>query len=409
MKDKIFYQFYYHLTKTLEPVFKRKGLALERQGFVPGPVDLWMHAASVGEANVAVAILKEFLKLFPNVRILLTLFTPTGLKKAKELIRDNRVDITLAPYDLPSFVNRAIKQAQPKVFALVETELWPNLIFLSWKAGVKVLLLNGRLSKKSFPRYRLIKPLFREILPIFATLCVIGHVEAKRFEALGAHPEKIKIFGNAKHDLLKKRAEGFDPTPVKMRLGLEQEEVIIFGSLRRGEERFIVETIYHLHSQKGLIFVLVPRHLELLSSLKKALEQFGLSFDMWSELDGKYRHRIILVDEIGPLFGLYSIAKIAFVGGSLVPKGGQNPMEAAAFGVPIIFGPYMENFEIEARSLRKEGGGFLVKNVNELVFLIEELQNNQGLYLSASTGAQKTLYTLSGGALVQAKWLINFF
>ncbi len=409
MKNKSFCQLYYCLTKSIESIFKRKRLAPERQGILPGPVDLWMHASSVGEATVAVAILKEFLNFFSDIQVLLTLFTPTGVKKAKELLRDNRVNITLAPYDLPLFVKQAIKQTRPKVFALIETELWPNLILFLWRAGAKILLLNGRISKKSFPRYRLMKPLFQEILSLFEGLGVIGDTESKRFKALGVPEEKIKIFGNAKHDLLKARAEAFDSSPIKMRLGLEQEEVIVFGSIRGGEEKHIAKTIYHLWSLKGLIFIVVPRHLELVSSLKTAFKRFGLAFEMWSKLDGKSKNKIILVDEIGPLFGLYSIAKIAFVGGSLVPKGGQNPMEPAAFGVPVVFGPYMENFETEAKALLREGGGFFAKNSDELIFLIEELLYNHKLYLLASNSAKQTISKLCGSAKAQAKWLSSFF
>ncbi len=399
----------YHLGgKLLEPIFQKKGLPPERQGKLPGPVDLWLHASSVGEATVAVAILEEFLKIRPKTSVLLTLFTPTGVKRAQELIGE-RVKVALAPYDLPEFINQALASTSPTVMALIETEIWPNLIVYAHEKGAKVLLLNGRLSAKSFPRYRLIKPLLKGLFGLFSGLAVIGPPEAKRFEALGAPPEKMQIFGNAKHDLLKKRAHSLDSKVLRRRLDLDHEEIVVFGSVRQGEEETIAHTIKGLWSRKNLVFIVVPRHLRRLTTLERSLDKKGLSFARWSRLNGKRDQRIVLVDEIGPLFGLYSLAKVAFVGGSLVPKGGQNPMEPAAFGVPVLFGPHMENFENEAQVLRKNGGGFLVQNTQELIFVVEELLGKEALYVQASQATRKSLEELSGAASKQAQWLARFF
>ncbi len=405
--NEVLYQFYHLGGEVLEPIFREKDLPPERKGKLPGPVDLWLHASSVGEATVAAAILEEFLKIRPKTSVLLTLFTPTGAKKARELIKD-RVKIALAPYDLPGFIDQALTCTSPKVMALIETEIWPNLIVYSHQKGAKVLLLNGRLSPKSFPRYRLVKPLLRGLFLLFSGLAVIGPSEAKRFEALGAPLEKIQIFGNAKHDLLKKRAESLDPEIFRKRLRIGQEEIIVFGSVRHGEEKAIVRSIKGLWPRKNLVFIVVPRHLKRLITLERSLNKEGLSFIRWSRLKGRREQRIVVVDEIGPLFGLYSLAKVAFVGGSLVPKGGQNPMEPAAFGVPVLFGPHMENFENEARGLKKRGGGFVVQDTRELIFLVEELLDNRKLYNQASFGARKTLKDLTGAASKQAQWLAQF-
>lgn len=392
-----------------------RGLALflshksgARQGHLPGPVDLWVHASSVGEATVAAAILTKFRKLQPQARILLTLFTETGLTKAQELLKETDVRTSLAPYDLPAFVTRALEKARPRVLALVETELWPNLISLAREKGIRVVLLNGRLSARSFPRYRLLRGLFRPLLQGLSGLAVIGPREAERFQALGAPPERLQILGNAKHDLVWQRARSWDATPLRRHLRLGEERVLVFGSVRTGEEDPVVQVIKALWPRDDLRFVVVPRHLHHLDRWERTLAEAGLPWERWTTLKQGMKGRLLLVDAIGPLFGLYSLAYAAFVGGSLVPKGGQNPMEPAAFGVPVLFGPYMENFENEKRALLQTGGGLVARGARELTLLLEELLNRKELYRQAAQGASKALEGLIGAAQKQAAWLARF-
>jgi len=177
----LWHSLYQIVGKGLAPLLSR--LPEVRRGYLPGPVDLWVHASSVGEATVAAAILTEFLKEHPQVRVLLTLFTETGLTKARDLLGGTGVKTSLAPYDLPEFVTRALENVRPRVLALVETELWPNLIAFARARGTRVVLLNGRLSLKSFPRYRCLKGFFRPLLEGLAGLAVIGPKEAERFKA----------------------------------------------------------------------------------------------------------------------------------------------------------------------------------------------------------------------------------
>ncbi len=382
-----------------------------RRGYLPGPVDMWMHASSVGEATVAAAILKELLCLRPDLKILLTLFTETGKKKAEELLSELPVTVSLAPYDVPAFVTEALQRLRPKVLALVETELWPNFISLAKGQGVKVVLLNGRLSARSFPLYRLAKPLFAPLLRSLDGAAVIGQPEAKRLIALGLSPECVQILGNAKHDLLWQRARAWDSSPLAKRLGLgAQDTLLVFGSVRKGEEGVVVRAIEALWPRENMRFVVVPRHPDRLSLWEQALRKKGFSWQRWTQLpsDG-LGNRILLVDVVGPLFGLYALAQVAYVGGSLVPKGGQNPMEPAAFGVPVFFGPYMENFENEKRVLCSTGGGGVVTSSEDLVFKVEELLQRPSLFRSASQGATEALKRLLGGAKRQAQWLLHYF
>ncbi|OAG27909.1 3-deoxy-D-manno-octulosonic acid transferase [Thermodesulfatator autotrophicus] len=345
------------------PFLKARGLPSTRQGNLPR-ADLWIHAASVGEANVAASIISGFLKRNPGVKVLLTLQTHTGIKKAQELLAGLPVAITLAPFDVPSFIKKAFSSVNPKVLAIIETELWPNLICEARARGTKLLVLNGRLSARSFKSYRLIKPLLKKLLVSFEHIGVIGPDEKKRYLLLGALPEKVSIMGNAKYDLLWERHKKLDLTTISSKLP-QTEELFVFGSVRRGEEETIAKAIFFL---KGTLpnvhFIIVPRHLTLIPRIKDQLSKKGLSFRLYSEPINTAL--VTIVDEIGPLFGIYALSKAAFVGGSLCPKGGQNPFEPAVFRKPVLVGPHMENFSYEAKALVTEGGAQVVKNSREL-------------------------------------------
>ncbi len=382
----------------------------ERRGELPGPVDLWLHASSVGEATVAAAIMEEFYALRPDLRVILTLFTPTGKKKAQELLVSLGLPIALAPYDIKPFVQRALTRLSPRVLALIETELWPRYISLAKDRGTKVVVLNGRLSARSYPRYLMLRCLFAPLLARLDGVAAVGEIEAKRFKRLGVCPQRLFILGNAKHDLLWKRAKSWDPRLLLKRLRLSPDtNLVVFGSVRQGEEAPVTESIALLAQRPRIKFAIVPRHLTHLDSWENALSQRGLSWQRWSSLNSGLQAKTLLVDAIGPLFGLYSLAKVAFVGGSLVPKGGQNPMEPASFGVPVLFGPHMENFETEKRALLQHKGGLTVSSPQGLVFGLEELLADQELYKKTSLGAQRALQSLLGAAKRQAQWLSNFF
>ncbi len=355
----------------ITPFLALSSLAPERKGFLP-PAEIWMHAASVGEALAAAAIIRAIKRIRPRSRILLTLQTQTGLQKAQELVGSlPGIHLSLAPLDLPFYVKRALRNVSPRVLVLVETELWPNLLEKAGREEITLVLVNGRLSAQSFPRYQKIRPLIRHLLQKFYALGVIGPLEAKRFLRLGAEEEKVLLLGNAKYDLLRERAQKFSPQRVLRKLS-SRTPWVVFGSVRRGEERPLAQVIARLQRErKDLSFLLAPRHLEALPSFEKALGEEKLTFKRWSGIEHP-ETGLILLDEIGPLFETYAQAQVAFVGGSLVPKGGQNPLEPAAFKVPVLFGPHMENFPYEAEQLVSRGGG---QRVNSPEDLLERLQN----------------------------------
>ena len=341
----------------LYPFFLLKNPPPERKGFLP-QAEIWVHAASVGEAAVAAAIIKALKRIRPRSKVLLTLQTQTGIKKAQELIGD-LASVSFAPYDLAPWVKRAFRQVSPKILVPVETELWPNLLEEAQRQKVVLTLVNGRLSARSFRNYRFVRPLLQRLLAHFSALGVIGPKEAQRFANLGASEEKVFPLGNAKYDLLLERIrQKKDPFLDS------SKRWIVFGSIRRGEEKAAVESLFQIQRSLARVgFVLAPRHLNLIPKIESELEKRGLSYGKWSQTR---KEQILLLDEIGPLLSIYSQATVAFVGGSLVPKGGQNPLEPAAFRVPIAFGPHMDNFPYEAEALIQKGGGKRIKNTQEL-------------------------------------------
>ncbi|QJA06631.1 3-deoxy-D-manno-octulosonic acid transferase [Thermosulfurimonas marina] len=358
-----------------------------------GPVDLWMHAASVGELRVAEALLAALASRGASPRVALTLQTESARRLAQR--RNLPAQVFSAPWDGPRTVVRTLEILRPRVLVLLETELWPNLLAEALRREIPVCVVNGRLSDRSFPRYLALRRLFRPLLERLTFVGAISPLDRERFLALGAPPERVEVVGNAKYDLLVAEKERVDLEGLSARLRLrEGEKVVVFGSMRGGEESLVREVVRQLAAREEVRFVVAPRHLERVSSFKKALEDLGLSLEFFS------RHRparIVLVDEIGPLFGLYGLATAAVVGGSFVPKGGQNPVEPAVWGVPTLFGPHMENFREEVRRL--SGAGVrMVQTSAEALSLLRQWLDEEGTRREAREALQKSLSALLGAS-----------
>ncbi len=347
----------------LTPFFNRK-VPPPRRGDLPR-AELWLHAASVGEAQIAASIIRAFRQKRPKTSILLTLQTKTGLLKARELLGSEKVALSLAPWDLPAYARRAFQKVRPRVFALIETEIWPNLILEAQRQNTLLLTLNGRLSERAFRRYRLLRGLLKRLFRGFRALGVIGPLEARRFEALGAPKDRLHILGNAKYDLLYERKKQLSGKKDHSKLSSSQK-ILTFGSLRGGEEKEAVKAVSLLRKRfPEISFVLAPRHLERLKALGKELQKRKIPYTFWSRLP-EDTAPVILLDAIGPLLEVYAHSYASFVGGSLVPRGGQNPFEPALFERPLLFGPHMENFPYEAEALQETVNGIVVKNGEEI-------------------------------------------
>jgi len=366
-----------------------------------GPFDLWLHAVSVGEVGVAEALVDAIEGKGKKIRILVSSTTPAGFAKALSSL-GKRCTVIPYPLDFPQVVKRVISSVKPKVYACLETELWPNLLQNARRAGCKTILLNGRISERSYPKYLKLRGLTRPILSGFSKIAAISDIHADRLKALGADEENIVVTGNAKFEALLTRPDPKRVELLRNRTGIRPSgKVVVAGSIRGDEGKIMVKAYERLRGKwADLTLFLVPRHVERVPGLEKYLNERRISYNLWSELEtgGDAAAQVIIVDVIGPLFDLYGLADVAFVGGSMVPKGGQNVMEPAAWRCPVLFGPHTENFEEASHILKRYKGGTVVRNLDDLVEQLGALLGDPDFCCSMGAAARSALEKLSQNA-----------
>jgi 3-deoxy-D-manno-octulosonic-acid transferase len=340
------------------------GLVPRREGTEPC---IWLHAVSVGEVNLLGVLIKELRGRGPHQAIVVSSTTRTGL----ELARKKYPDVTTfyCPLDFSWSVRAALRRIRPSLLVLAELELWPNLIGAAVDAGVKVAVVNGRLSEKSFRGYARIRPVMRRLLNQLALVAVQNDEYRARFAALGCDDARLVTTGSLKFD----GATGDRRNPTTRRLAdlagfSDQDVVFLAGSTQEGEEQIALDAYRSLADEfPQLRLVLVPRHAERFEDVAKLCERSGQPFVRRSNL-GKADHftRILLVDAIGELGAWWGTTHIAFVGGSFGDRGGQNMLEPAAYGAAVSFGPNTWNFREIAGALVAAGGAVVLPEPKEL-------------------------------------------
>jgi 3-deoxy-D-manno-octulosonic-acid transferase len=309
---------------------------------------IWLHAVSVGEVLAVSYLVSEFDWAFPGYRLLISTTTETGNALARERFGSNRV--FYCPIDVPWAVTAYMKAIKPRLLALVETEFWPNLLSECFERRIPVAVINARISDRSYPRYRLFRPVWEPILSRLSCLLAQSPEDAERLKNIGCKPERITITGNLKFDV---RAAHESKATALIKELAPNCKFLIAGSTLEGEEALLLEVWPQLtRFNPDLVLVIAPRHPERFHFVAERIHRSGLKWVRRShwDLEPENFHEpvrpgeIVLLDTIGELASMYSVASIAFIGGSLVPSGGHNPLEPAQFGVPIIMGPYYENF-----------------------------------------------------------------
>ena len=332
---------------------------------------IWVHAVSVGEVTAAAPIVASLRSRFSGACIILSTSTETGQEMARKLVPAASAHIYY-PLDIPRAVHKVIDWVNPDIFIPVETELWPNFIRICRERGTRIVMANGRLSPRSFRRYHGTRFFWKEVLASLDAAGVISATDAERLAAIGMPAERIHILGNAKFDGLAARVSPELKQEIAARLEIAPgEEVLVAGSTHEGEESVILDVYRRLLERRpDFKLILIPRHIERGAACAELVRQAGFSdcITMSEILAGRSRQaeRVILVDVIGELFKLYSLATVVFCGGSLVPKGGQNIIEAAAWGKVVFHGPYMEDFRDERILLEEAGAGITVRSKEEL-------------------------------------------
>jgi len=346
-------------------------------GLKDGP-RVWIHAVSVGEVTAAAPIVASLKKKNPEVEIIFSTSTETGQKMARKFIKEAAAFIYF-PLDILPIVNKVIKMAKPDIFVLVETELWPNFLHACKMHRIKTLMVNGRISPRSYRRYRMTRFFWTKVLNNLDAAGMISGIDSERLESIGMDCTKIKVLGNAKYDGLAAMVSPVLQEEIARRFNArENERFFVAGSTHEGEEKIIIQVykeIIKLYSDFKLI--IVPRHIERTGDILDLLKQGKLNdFITLTDMNkGRQRkdERIIIVDVIGELFKVYSLAEFVYCGGSLVPKGGQNILEAAAWGKVIFYGPSMEDFSQERILLEEAGCGITIRNEDELLRGIMQL------------------------------------
>lgn len=373
---------------------------------------VWFHAVSVGEAVALAPVAREFRKLASDFTIIASTGTETGMSKATSEM--DCIDAFIyMPMDFPLAVNRVINHIRPDLFVLMETELWPNLLYGLKSHGASIALANGRISDRSFPRYMRARLFISSLLDKIDSFLMISEADRQRILKMGAPIERVKVVGNTKFDAALRNVSDDILIEARTTLDLDEDSSVFFaGSTHPGEHEMILECFQKLLNDfPNLILIIAPRHVETVPSILAAIKErkLGMPFLRSGQKLGERRglRNIVILDTTGELFKFYSIASVVFVGGSLVPKGGQNILEPVAWGKRVFFGPSMEDFRDARDLLIKVGAASEVQDIKELYGLICGALNDLNLSKELGKHGRDELKRNSGSAKTTAKILFD--
>lgn len=349
----------------------------ERFGFFAISADkpvIWLHTVSVGETRAAASLIKRLIECYPNHQLLLTHTTPTGRAASEQLYRDKVLRVYL-PYDYPFAVRHFLRHFQPRIGILLETEIWFNLIHGCHSENTPLLLLNARLSEKSSSRYALFPKLTRQGLSELHSIAAQTDSDAKRLLFLGA--ENITLMGNLKFDI--------EPPSAMLDLGKQlrvsfgtDRNIFLAASTREGEESLILSALRNIQIP-NLLTIIVPRHPQRFDEVAALIAREGFIFQRRSSNEPiRAETQIVLGDSMGEMFAYYAACDVAFIGGSLLPFGGQNLIEACAVGKPVLIGPHTYNFEQASLLAIECGAARRVADVTEIASTLRTLFSDPG-------------------------------
>ncbi|WP_144244207.1 lipid IV(A) 3-deoxy-D-manno-octulosonic acid transferase [Nitrincola sp. A-D6] len=338
----------------------------ERLGFTPPLVSstapLWIHAVSVGEVQAVATLVRRFLQQHPEIPVLITTMTPTGADRVRQLFGD-QVSHRYCPYDLPWAMSRFINITRPRACVIVETELWPNFLRQCQRQQIPTLLANARLSERSARGYARFAGLTRDMLSRLSRVAVQDHSDAERFKALGLDPDRLKVIGSIKFDVEINPQWAEDAQQLRQHWGAARP-VFLAASTHDVEESQLLASLPELlAAYPDVLIVLVPRHPERFDTVAQLCQESGLSHVRRSQSALPIATtQVYLADTMGELMSFCSAADIVFVGGSLIERGGHNPLEPALLGKPIITGLHTFNFAAITQGLASAGALVQVSN-----------------------------------------------
>jgi 3-deoxy-D-manno-octulosonic-acid transferase len=378
---------YFFIRGVFQDRFRKE--LVQRMGFFPSlpfKKPIWVHAASVGEVFCSIPLLKIIKKEFPECHIVLTTMTRTGNERAKTI---PEADLAFFfPIDHPLAIRRGFRKINPGLLLVAETELWPNLFRHCGKEGIPIILFNGRISEESFRRYLLFKFFFKDCLKYPSLFLMQTEEDRERIVKIGAAFDKTHVVGNLKFDQSFPSFNEESMAQMAESLHLRgKETLLIAGSTHSGEEEILLSLLKDLKKiDPSLVLVLAPRHLERLEEVEQILKRESVLWVTKTSLMNQNRSSderqdlpdVILLDTMGELMNLYSLGTLVFIGGSLAPVGGHNPLEPLFFKKCVLFGPHMFHFSEISRHLVEGGGAIQVKGNEDLAFNLKRLLSDEG-------------------------------
>lgn len=374
---------------------ERLGKVPQRLCNQPSRPVIWVHAVSVGEVLAVNHLVEELRRRFPNYKVVVSTATDTGQCLARS--RFGADNVFYFPLDLAFAIRPYLKRLRPRLVLVAETEFWPNFLRLTRQSGAQIAVVNARISDRSFPRYSRFRPLLSRVLRNIDLFLAQTDADAERLKQIGAPPDRLRVSGNLKYDVAPP-----SPPPIvpSLRKALQQAQagpVFVCGSTVEDEEPLLVRAFENvLASHPAAVMILAPRHPERFPKVAELLQQLGVPFwrrSLWSgePISGG----VLLLDSIGELAALYALADVAFVGGSLVPRGGHNILEPAHYGVPIVVGNHTENFR-DIVSLFQSRDAVRVVTPADLPLVFMELAADQAKRSALGQRAAETLQLQTG-------------
>ncbi|MDR1915179.1 MAG: 3-deoxy-D-manno-octulosonic acid transferase [Synergistaceae bacterium] len=365
---------------------------IEKFRQAPDGLTLWLHSVSVGEVQGASPFVSVVAERAPDVAVFVSTVTETGAKSASHVIGELMTSHFYAPWDIPFIVRRACSAVNPSIYVTMETEVWPNLLSELRSRGVPTCLLNARISDRTAARAKLLRCCLKNAYSLFDLILARGDEDARRLAAIGVD-QNVKVIGDCKIDAIMARSESVSKDNHELRGRLyigDDTYCLTAGSTHEGEERMALSAFSAFKSDAGIRdarLIIAPRHPERAREIVKISEPFGRAA-LFSELEPGRPDPpdIVVIDVIGLLFELYGVADAAFIGGSLVSKGGQNILEPASWGKPILHGPHMEDFLAPTLKLDEIGASHLVRDSDEMKRVLLSTVLDAGVRESAKRG-----------------------
>lgn len=361
---------------------------------------VWLHALSVGEVLSAVALIRAIKAADPGIDIFVSTATETGMAVARERISDLAAGFFFIPHDFPVAMRNAVRRVAPSLFILVETDFWPNMLLELKRAGVVTVLANGRMSPGSFRKYRRLRGASGALFGLFDHVFAQTDLDLQRFVVLGCAPERVAAVGNLKFDSLQQRLPDRETARLRSEMGIAPDRrVWIAGSTHEGEEGILLGVHCLLRAELGEpLLIIAPRNIRRSAEIAALCGDFSLPVGVRSQGGKAAGNAVYLLDTLGELGKAYALADVAFLGGSLVPLGGHNPLEAVAQGKPACWGPHFYNFSEIESDLLLAGCGFRATSEAGLKGFLESVLKGTGPGENARRAAGQYSGSTAGSA-----------